>query len=285
MNNSQVRDISEAVLASMTEEEFAKWRCKQGAHLICHRGRYWEEVYPGFYQPIHWMARLSAEQATRPAPLCWGFRAALCEDDVAVANGAVPVHVLSDLEAYNLQNFSSNRRHNIRRCRKRVRIIELLSPTLLQEQGYEVVLSATTRIGTKVPLKEDYLASLIDYIVPGRRLILAGLVGDKLGGYITGYAVNGTAYFESLHIATEALTTNINSGLVFDFVQVCCSSGNIHEVVNGQHRREDPALCIFKESIGFAIKHIPSRVWMNSIIGTFMRWQEPHKYYRLTGHD
>ncbi len=80
-----------AVLVSMTETEMASWRCAQGAHVVYHRGRYWEEVRPGFYQPLHWLARLSTEQATRPALLCWGFRAALNEDDAAVANGSMIV--------------------------------------------------------------------------------------------------------------------------------------------------------------------------------------------------
>ncbi len=285
MSDLQTRDVSEAVLTSMTEEEFANWRREQGAHVACHRGRYWEEIRPGFYQPIHWMARLSAEQATRPAPLSWGFRATLCEDEAA-ANGSMPVHLLSDVEDYDLQSLPSTRRRHIRKCHKRVKIVELTSPALLQEQGYEVLLSAVTRTGYgKLPSRKDYLAGLADYITPGRRLVLAGLIGDKLGGYFTGYAVSGTAYMEDTIIATEALSTDMSSGLQFEFVQVCRRSGEIREIVSGQHSPEDSGLCAFKEEMGFPVKHVPTKVRMNPIMGKFIRWCRPHVYYRLTGHD
>lgn len=285
MSNSQMRDVSEAVLTSMTEEEMANWRCQQGMHVVCHRGRYWEEVRPGFYQPIHWLARLSAEQATRPTPLCWGFRGVLCEDDAATANGTMPVHLLSDVEGYDFQNLPPKRRYDLRKCRKLVKIVEIVEPTLLQEQGYEVLVSALTRTAySKAPSREDYLANLVNYMNLGRRLVLAGLIGLKLGGYLDGYAVNHTAYIDHVYIATEAMTSQVGIGLVFEFVQACCR-GKISEVVYGQHSREDTALCFFKERIGFPVNYVPTKVKINPIVREFIRRQRPHVYYRLTGYD
>lgn len=284
MIEKQVRDVSEAVLIPMTEEEMANWCRKHGQHVVCHHGRYWKQIRPGFYQPIHWLARLSVEQATRPVQFCWGFRAALCEDEAAAANGSMPVHLLSNVEGYDLQSLPSKRRNHLQKCRRLVKIVELTGPALLQEQGYEVVLSKTTRTGySKAPSKEAYLASLADYVTPGSRLVIAGLIGDKLGGYLDGYAINGTAYIHSSYIATEALATQIGSGLVFEFMQVCRRCGGIYEVVRGQHSPEDPALCVFKEGMGFPVKHIPTKVSMNPIIGKFIRWRRPYVYYRLTG--
>ena len=287
MSDLQMREVSEAVLISMTEAELANRQCEQGAHVVCHRGRYWRETRPGFYEPSHRMARLSAEQATRPVSLlCWGFRGALCEDDVAAANGSMPIHLLSNVEGYDLHSFRSKRRFHIRKCRKLVKIVELTGPALLQEQGYEVVLSAQKRTAYKKALsREDYLADIADHTTPGRRLILAGLIGAKLGGYITGHAVSGTAYIDSVHLATEALPTSIGSGLVFEVVQVWRRSGEIREIVYGQHTPEDRALCVFKEEMGFSVKHVPTKVCMNSIIRKFICWRSPHVYYRLTGYN
>jgi hypothetical protein len=277
---------AQPVIESMTEAEMASWRRQQGFHIISHSGRYWERIRPGFYQPIHLLARLSADQATKPTQLCWGFRAALGETDIAVANGSIPVHLLSDLDSYDMQNFSSNRRHNLRRCQKRVKIVELTSTEILEQQGFEVVLSAAKRTQyLEAPSKQEYLNSLPNYIDPKHRLVLAGMIGNQLGGYISGYAVDGTAYFENLYVATEVLTTNINSGLVYEFIQICRRSGNIREVVNGLHSREDQALCTYKDGIGFPVKHIPAQVFLNSIIGSYIQWRHPHVYYRLTGHD
>lgn len=286
MGELQIQDVSEAVLASMTEEEFANWQRQQGMRFICHRGRYWEELRPGFYQPIHLLARLSAEQATRPAPLCWGFRSALCEDDVGAANGSIPIHLLSNFKGYDLQSLPSHRRNHVRKCRKRVKLVQLINSALLQEQGYEVVCSAIARTAhSTVPQPESYQASLVDYISPGHRLVLAGLIDCKLGGYITGYAVSGTAYIENVYIATEALPTSIGSGLIFEFMQACYRCGAIREVVYGQHSREDQSLCLFKEEMGFPVKLIPGKIRVNPIIAQYMRWRYPHKYYRLTGHN
>jgi hypothetical protein len=286
MSDLQIRHVSEAVLISMTEEEMASWRRKQGAHVVCHGGRYWEEVLPGFYQPIHLIARLSAEEATRPTPLCWGFRAALCHDDTVATNGSVPVHLLSDVVNYDLQSLPQKRRTDLRKCRKLVKIVQLIGPALLQEQGYEVLCSSLQRTKHKKPLsRETYLAGLTDFTTDKHRLVLAGLIEDKLGGYIDGYAVNGTAYMVSGYYATDALPTSIVTGLNYEFVQICRRSGEIHEIVDGLHLRENSALDLPKKTMGFPVKYVPSRVWINPIIENFIRWRYPHKYYRLTGYD
>lgn len=288
MSFEQMRDVSEAIGTSMTEEEFADWNQMQGIKVIQHQGHYWKKTVLGFYEPLHWIARLSAGQATCPSPLAWGFRAALRDEDAAAANGSVPVHLLSNLTEYGLHSISANRRHHLRQCRKKVKIFELTGAALLQAQGYEVVLSATKRTEyLKAPSKTEYIASLSNYVVPGQRLVLAGLIGDKLGGYISGFAVNGTAYFEHLYIATEAITTNINLGLVFEFIfiQACQRSGTVRELVNGLHSPEDEKLCIYKQGLGFCVKHIPAKVQINPIIGELIRRRYPYKYYRLTGND
>lgn len=281
--HSQIRNISASTLTSMTEAELADWYRQQGKIVLCHNDRYWEAIFPGFYQPIHWLARLKTEQATSPTILGWGFRTTLHDADAASANGTMPIHLLSDVEGYTLKRFSSNRRRHLRKCHEQVQIVELVDPTPLQEQGYEVVLSATQRTQyLQAPSRKDYLATLSNYIDPSHRLVLAGFINGKLGGYLAGYAVDQTAYFENLYIATEVLTTNINFGLVYEFVQACRRS-NIFEVVNGLHSPEDQPLCVFKESIGFPVQQIPSKVWIHPIAESLIRWKYPYKYYRLTG--
>jgi hypothetical protein len=288
MSDLHVRDVSEAVVISMTEAEMANWCRKDGTHVVYQHGCYWKETRIGFYQPVHLMARLHIEQAKRPVKLCWGFQAALCEDDAKANNGSMPVHLLSDVAGYDLQSLSSNRRHNVRRYRKRAKIVQVISPELLQEQGYEVVLSALKRTANpyeKTPSKAEYLAGLADWSAPHNQFVLAGLIDDKLGGYITGYAVGGTAYTVRLYIATEALSTYIGTGLIFEFVQACRRASKIHEVCYGLHLPEDPALGVFKESMGFPLTHIPTKISMNPIIGKFIAWYRPYIYYRLTGHQ
>ena len=285
MSEDQKCDVSQALLSPFTEEELAIWHRSIGKHVIYHQGCYWRETAFGFYEPLHWIARLSAKQATHPALFCWGFRTALCKDDTAVANGTMPIHLLTNVREYDLQSLGSNRRNHLRRCYKRTKIIQLTDPVLLQEQGYEVLLSSSNRTAyEKAPSKEEYLVSLPVFSTPCGRLVLAGLNDGKLGGYLSGYAISGTAYIEEVRIATEAYSSYVGIGLVFEFVQAC-RRGNIHEVVYGLHSREDSALCVFKEGMGFPVKHIPTKVEINPIIGKFIQLRHPHKYYRLTGQN
>ena len=286
MSNLQTRDLSKAVITSMTEVEFAEWRKKDNARLIYHQGRYWEELRSGFYQPIHLLARLDNKQATKPKLLCWGFRSALTKNDAIAANGSIPVNLLSDVSGYDLLSLPSKRRNQVRKSRKKVKIGELTDSSLLKQQGYEVIVSALKRTAHKqAPTKDDYIAELANYFIPKRRLILGGLIGDRLGGYIEGHAIEGTAYIQNIYIASEALSTDVGSGLVFEFVQVCIRSGNIQEIVYGQHSREDTKLCRYKEGMGFPTKHIPAKVKINPVIRKLIQWRLPHSYYRLAGYN
>ncbi len=282
MTNPHIRDVSQALIVSITEEELANRLVQQGKVVICHQGFYWEQTIPGFYQPIHLMSGLSVKSATRPTPFCWGFRAALCKDDTAIANGAIPIHLLSNVEDYDLQSLSSNRRSHLRKCSRMVKIVELTDSQILHEQGYEVFASAVKRTGYgKI---KNYLAQIanIDF---GYCLVIAGLIDGKLGGYLVGYAINEIAYIHEVNISTEALSTCISTGLHFEFVQACRRSDKIRAVVHGLHAKEDEALCVFKAGMGFPVNSIPAKVQINPIIGKFIRWRYPYKYYRLTGWD
>ena len=92
MNDLLTENLSEAVLISETEEEFARRRKQGNGKIFHHQGRYWEELRSGFYQPIHLLARLKGKEATKPKLLCWGFRSALSEGDRINVNGSIPVH-------------------------------------------------------------------------------------------------------------------------------------------------------------------------------------------------
>lgn len=273
----------ESLLISMTKEEFVDWRHKQNAHIIFHRGHYWEEIFPGFYRPIHLLARLSAWQAKPPTRLSWGFHSLLCEDDAGSANGAIPVHLLSDIENYNLYSLKKNCRSHILKNYSLFRIVELMDTKILQEQGYEVYSSAMKRTQAKPLLsKKQYIAGLKDFVAPKYRLILAGFIGEKLCGYITSYAVNGTAYGEFVYIATEALNNNLNRILIFELVQACRRSGQIHEIFAGHHG-EDRGITQFKKEMGFSVHHLPAKVEINPVIKKIIQWRYPDKYYRLGG--
>jgi hypothetical protein len=279
-----LRDVESAVVRPMTEAAHADFRRGARIEPIAHAGHYWADPIPGFYTPLHALVRLDAAESIPPRRPRWGFRAALSDRAAASANGTLPVHLLREVESYDTGRLSSNRRKHLRQCYRRTRLVVLDDGDLLREQGYAVVQSARTRTGYgALPSRESYLSGLDAYARSRDRLVLAGLIGDDLGGYVSGYAVEGTAYLENLFVSTEALTTNITLGLLHEFVLACRRSGSIHEVVNGLHAREDPALDTFKEGIGFPVVHLPSMVRINGLARAVLRRRYPDKLYRLEG--
>lgn len=289
----QTRAVHAARLQCMTEGELAALRRSQGHRVSAYRGRFWVELPPGFLQPLHWMARHSLEEASPPPALSWGFRAVLSENDAGAADGTFPVHILSDVAGYTMESLSSNRRNDLRRCYKRASILEIVGPAPLREQGFAVFRSALRRTGYGRPkTREGYLADVETWfpdlgwpqvVAWPHGIILGAMTSTGLGGYLRGFAVDGTAYIEEVHLATEALPHNVGIGLVFEFVQACRRSQGIREIVYGQHSPEDKSLCSFKEKSGFPVKRFPTRVKVMPIVGRFLRWCYPHKYYRLTG--
>lgn len=285
----QNKDLSDANLISITEEEFGDSLRESGTHILIHRDRHWKETYPGFYEPVHWMARFKAEQATRPALLCWRFRASLEKKSLSAGNGAIPIILLQDLESYTLESLPSKRRSHIRKCQRMVKLVQLTgepAKELLKQQGYEIFASAMKRFGNNRFLSQaKYQERMNNYIDSGHYFVMGGILGDELIGYLTAIVIDGTAYMEERLVKTEALKTDLGSTLTFEFAQICKRSGNIHEIVSGQHSPEKQSLTEFKLSMGFQVQFVPVKIDMNPIIDKFIRWRYPNKYYRLKGPD
>ncbi|RKH07576.1 hypothetical protein D7V97_21210 [Corallococcus sp. CA053C] len=281
----QLRDAEEARFTCLTEREFANRRREEGALVITHRGRSWEQTgAPGYFQPVHLLARLTAHEATSPSALCWGFRAALTPEAADAATGTLPVVRLRDLEGYDASHLSSNRRSKLRKCQRAVRIVQLTGPALLLEQGYGVVRDALTRTRHKrPPTQEAYFRDVRKYFINDHWCVLAGLIDGKLGGYLDGYVVDGVAYGSSAYYATWALPTNISTGLSFEFAQVCRRLQGVRTLVGGLHAPEASQLGQFKDDLGFIVEPVPMHWGMNPLARALIRWRRPHAYDRLTG--
>jgi hypothetical protein len=284
MISSGTRDASQAVVRILTEAELAGWRQAKGKRLVRHRGRWWEEVRPGFYHAIHWMARQRRCEAERPQTLCWGFRTTLHDADAAAANGWLPVHLLAEPASYDFETLPSKLRNKLRKCMRSNEIIQVTEPALLRDQGYEVRCSVTERLGIwKPPLKEQYVDGLDQYVGDPRRMILAGVSKGRLGGYLDAFAVDGTAYIDHVYISSSALSTEVGTGLVFEFIQACRRSGSIHEIVYGLDVPSDQSLKQYKVKMGFPVVRIPVRFWLLWPAGPLISWWRPEVYYRLSG--
>jgi hypothetical protein len=268
----------------MSDAELVAMRAAEGDAVVLRDGCHWRPAYPGFYQPIHLLARIRAAEVRQPARLCWGFRAVLHDDDAAEANASVPVHLLRDVQSFNEGRLSRNRRGDLRRCRRQVEFRRLSTPALLLEQGYEVFMSAVQRTGHRRLLTLlEYRQRVLKRAAHGRRLFIAGLVDGRLRGYLDSYAIDGVLYNDEIFVATDSLRTGIGTGLYVETFLASARDPARSAVCNGLHRPEDPDLCRFKAGLGFQVVQVPARTVIPAPIRAFIRARRPAAYYRLTG--
>ena len=268
----------------MTEAELASVRAAEGERVVLHEGRHWRETHPGFYEPVHLLARMRACEVSRPSRLCWGYWAALVDADAGRADSSKPVYLLADVADFPERSLSRNRRGDLRKCSREVDLQVLREPSLLLEQGHGVFMSAAQRLGHWKPLTEaEYRRRVERRSAHGRRQIVAGSVDGRLAGYLDALAVDGVLYPEEIFVATDALRTGIGTGLYVATIETALRTGAIREICNGLHTPEDPNLCHFKESLGFRVVRVPARSVIAAPVRTIIRARRPAAYYRLTG--
>jgi hypothetical protein len=276
--------LPDTKLTVMTEAELASMSAEEGEAVVAHGGRYWHATFPGLYQPIPLLARLRAAEVTRPTRFCWGYRAALTDEDAQVANGSIPVYLMTDVSTFTEAALNRNRRSDLRRCRRLVEFRRLRDPSLLVEQGHRVFMSAVRRSGYWRPLTEiDYRRRVERRGRHGRRLIIAGLIHGRLEGYLDSYAVNGVLYLDEIFVATDALRTGIGTGLYVETIETGLRSDPIDDVCSGLHTPEDADLCRFKEGIGFQVVHVPARTVLPAPVLAYIKARRPATHYHLAG--
>jgi hypothetical protein len=269
----------------MTEEDLAGRLARDGYKVISAHGRLWVQTAPGLYDGIHWLARHTPAEARKPTTLCWGYRAALHDSEASSANGALPLHVITDLDDYDAAHAHRRTRKELSRFgRSGVRIVWVDSPDLLVSQGYEVMLSWIARTRHRAPAsRASYLETVARHANDRSRLIFAGVQGTKLLGYQTSWVVDGTAYISELHLATEALPLHLSTALYFETVQAYRRMGVAREICTGLAMPEKEGLGEYKIRLGFQLVRVPARVWLLPLLSSYVKRRYPAKYYRFTG--
>ena len=277
-------DATEARVRVLSEAEVAEWLKERGEKVYEHEGRHWRRVAPGFLEPAHPLARMTIAQATRPTRLSWGYRATLQDSDASHANGVIVPYLIRDLDAYDETRLTKRKREALRQCLRQTRIVRLTDTAILREQGYGVYLSYAERLEVEHPLDAEAYRTMVDgWSGDDRRLVLAGLDGDQLLGYMDSFAADGTLYLGNLHVSAASFPTNITTGLYYQSLQAYRRSGLVREAVGGLHRPENPSLTSFKLSLGFEVTSVPSIHHMFGPVKAVFRRVRPLTYYRLTG--
>ena len=277
-------DWRAARLAMMTEAGVAEWLASDGVRVVEHNGRYWQEVVPGFFQPVHYLARFEAEALGGPRRLCWGRRAVLVDRDAARANAVLPVHVLPDLASYGLQRLDGRRRNAINKALRKVEPVVLATPGLLLAQGSAVIAEAAARNHhnrpvTKAPF-DSWARALFKQPGP---LVVAMLEADRLLAFSITFAVDGTAYFQQHFVGHAGRSLNLDRLCFHVSALIAKATPEVATLVNGLHTPENAGLADFKQSQGLVVRAYPSLTVINPLATALIRRFRPNQYYRLTG--
>jgi hypothetical protein len=276
-------DASEASLVVYTEAERADW-VGRSHKVVEHRGRYWCATRPGVFEPIHLLARLSREEAEKPTPLCWAYRAALKDEDSTSANGFVPVHLVEDVNSYDIGSLAPNKRNELKKSRRLIQFVHVTSPAVLRKFGWRVLLSAASRVPISTPKSEEEYWKWAEGATANKRtVIIAGLCNGELAGYMTAYAVEDTGYIDSLIVHSEFLSTCVSTGLYWEVMRVFKSLDGIRQATSSVHMAEDRGLCAYKAHIGFPVVNIPARFFVASPMKQALKAARPGTFYRFTG--
>ncbi len=272
----------EAALSPMTEAEYAEGLRVDGYTVRERRGRYWYRQRGGMYWAVNWTARMSDAEAAPPGRVRWGFRTSVA--DGVAANGTLWLQMMADIRGYDIQALPSKRRNQLRKCWRTVQLGALTGPGILLEQGHRVFHSAYRRTGYGSPISPTrYHRVVRAELGTLGRVHLAGLVDGRLAGYLVARAVERTAYIAAIHLDTDLLSSNVGTGLVYEFVQICRRTPGIREIVYGPHSRYDEPLCRFKKGMGFPPVPIPARYHLNPLAAAVIRRRRPDLYYYITG--
>ena len=271
-------------LTAMTEAEMASMRLEAGDTVVFRNGRYWRASFPGFYQPVHLLQGVRTAELRRPTGLCWGYRAALDVEAAHLANGSIPVFLMTDVQHFAESSLNRNRKGDLRKCRREVEIGRLKDRSILFEQGYSVYMSSMRRLAYRRPCSEkDFQATMRRRALDERRLIVAGLIDGRLGGYMESYAVGSVLYADELIVSTDAMRTGIGTGLYVETIKIGARSPSVDVVCVGFETPERPGLSVMKEGLGFRVVHVPARVAMPGPIEAMIKIVRPAAHYRLRG--
>jgi Acetyltransferase (GNAT) domain len=274
-----------ARIVPRTESSHAARLAASGSRIRLAHGRYWMQRRSGFYDTVHWLARLTLDEARLPGP-CWGYRAALVDEQVGDANGVLAIHLMRDLEDYSEARLRKDARRALKRLSTAgVEIVNVTDDHVFVDQGYEVMLDWRARVGatTDPPPRERYFTALRDAITDEASLVLAAMDKDRLLGYVIATVVDGSAHLLESKIRSDALRLGVGIGLDHQTVLALQRSGVVREISAGPHQPELPSVTAYKTRYGFPIVHLPTRVCLPGVLGRVIAKHRPFSYYRLTG--
>ncbi len=278
-------DASTAAVSPMSEAALASQLTRIGVRTRYSHGRWWRRMKPGFYTPLHWLARMSPEQARRPGR-SWGFVAGLEDRHSSHANAVIPVHALADLATFSLDGLPRFTRRALRRVDDRgIRIVHVTDERILADQGYAVMRHWRAQKGLRQLPQERFTADVEGWLGDEAWVVVAAMDGDRLLGYASAWAVEEAAYLHTYAFLEETKRDKLGLSAVLNVAMVTAMkrTGTIRAVSPGIAEPEHRGAMAHKIGQGFPIIEIPARLMLPWPAARYLRATKPNAYYRLTG--
>jgi hypothetical protein len=276
--------VTRQTLEALTADERAEQLRRDGDTIRSIAGRPWRVHGPGLLAPVHWLWRLDDADELPKGRI--GYRCALGPSLRSMATGAIPLHVMQDLEAYDPRSLPKSLRNYLNALPRRgVRIERVSDPETLASEGYEVMLDWRRRVDGigPTPSPERHRVRISRAVSDKGWVVVAGFQEDRLVGYATGYVVERAAYLDTNVVATEALRLGVSNGLDQALLEAFREVPGVTEVWAGFHEPQRAGLTTFKVRQGFPVVMVPARHCLPAPLEALIRRARPLTYYHWTG--
>ena len=289
---SQTEEVTSARVPVLSEKRFAQLRRPDA---IEHHGRWWRPADASkglLYVPVNPLAIIKKEEASFPTIISLGYRATI---EGIGPNASVHLHILRDLENFSPARMNKFTRRDLGRVARNpeIKITKLTRDNLMTfvDQAPEVNASSSAvqeyAPGSNQTCKSFEVGLEAAGFHYGELLIFAGLVNDRLAGYVTGMAIDNTAIAEMLVVSDEYKATNIGSRLMYALIQAAQRTEGIDQIYNWSVEPSKPGISQYKERMGFPAIAVPSTVvlrkGLQSVFKHGVRRVKPELYKKLYG--
>ncbi len=294
MANKKMMPISDADLGttpiiSMNEEQATRWFRDLGYSLGDFGGHAWKvsswtKSGRGFWMPINEVQPLSPREIGRPKLDALAYWAVV--DNPDEAQSMIPFIFFDHVKNYDASRLSEEHRRNVRLALNRFEYVQLESPDLLLNQGWDVSSRAAAQSGASLePDRERFEANLRKRFTADPQLIVAARSGGNLAGYMCAHVIDGTAHVTRIMLNPEFRKQQVGSGLYWATLRHLGKSLNVHRVNVGLSYPDVFGVELFKYAMGATIVDLPVRSWALPPLAWRLRRTNPWAYVRIGGHD
>lgn len=275
--------LNDLVLEALSLDELVAQDSSVEDSFHFHKGIWWREIKPFFYQPGFFLQPVDAKRSSpRRRKALLGYHHVVPEG--RQANSCFKMLMLKDVKSYSLDSIDGKARNVIRKAQRFLEVKRITEVNDLLTGGYETYVSFRRRT--------NWGRDKTDYGVFSHWITRAFRLEKRffLGAYFDGKLIAYTAHHLVERIAAVAVVISHsdylqycpNDLLLHTFLEICRRSPGVTMAQIGPASLK-PSLDRFKMKFGFEAVSYPTYVWINPLAKPLLRWFYAAKYNQLLG--